>query len=247
MSDVPAKAILEVLRWLLEQPGVIDLLQDRLTPAQAVVHHDTGPLLLTLDQAAEVAGVGKNRMYMLVAGGGIAAIRFGRAIRIPRQAIVEWIRESSRKGSASSHIEVEPNASSTSHSAQRPRPGAGRAVQAVKSGPQQHPPKPIRTQKPLDPYFGVKRIAAKLHISPQKASQMIKTGQIYTRKMGTRQVCLEWHLEEYIRLKGQQPAEGWERYFWKLTYERCTEAEKQEMVEFGFDPVKGTWKHEEDK
>jgi excisionase family DNA binding protein len=53
-------------------------------------------LLLTPKEAQKVLRLGKNKTYELIARGGIPVIRFGRAIRIPRAALEEWIRKQAK-------------------------------------------------------------------------------------------------------------------------------------------------------
>jgi len=48
-------------------------------------------LLLNVPEAAKLLRLGRNRTYELVAEGRLAAVRVGRTIRIPRQAIEVFI------------------------------------------------------------------------------------------------------------------------------------------------------------
>ncbi len=48
-------------------------------------------LLLKPIEAAEITSVSKNTIYKLVATGQIKSIRLGRAIRIPKKSLEEWI------------------------------------------------------------------------------------------------------------------------------------------------------------
>jgi len=63
-------------------------------------------LLLTVPEAARVLRIGRNLAYDLVARGEIPAVRFGRAIRVPRTALERLIEaaadatEGSRDGAA---------------------------------------------------------------------------------------------------------------------------------------------------
>ena len=52
---------------------------------------DDLPLLLTVDEAAEVLRIGRNGAYAAVANGGIPSVRIGRTIRIPRDALAALI------------------------------------------------------------------------------------------------------------------------------------------------------------
>ena len=45
------------------------------------------PLLLTVDEAAEVLRIGCNGGYAAVANGSLPSVRIGRTIRVPRDAL----------------------------------------------------------------------------------------------------------------------------------------------------------------
>jgi excisionase family DNA binding protein len=49
------------------------------------------PLLLTPEQAATELGVGRTRMYALLAGGDVSSVKIGRSRRVPRAALQEYI------------------------------------------------------------------------------------------------------------------------------------------------------------
>ncbi len=49
------------------------------------------PLLLTVPEAARLLHLGRNSAYELVARRQLPAVRFGRAIRIPRAALEAWL------------------------------------------------------------------------------------------------------------------------------------------------------------
>ncbi len=53
-------------------------------------------LLLKPKEAAKMTSTSKNTIYNLVANGDLKAIRLGRAIRIPVQALKEWIETNQR-------------------------------------------------------------------------------------------------------------------------------------------------------
>jgi excisionase family DNA binding protein len=56
-------------------------------PETGVVAMEQLPLMLTVEEAAEVLRIGRNGAYAAVADGAIPAVRIGRNIRIPRQAL----------------------------------------------------------------------------------------------------------------------------------------------------------------
>ena len=49
------------------------------------------PLVLNVIDVARVLGVGRRRAYLLITEGAIRHVRVGRAIRIPRSALVEFL------------------------------------------------------------------------------------------------------------------------------------------------------------
>jgi excisionase family DNA binding protein len=53
-------------------------------------------LLLRPDEAATSLGVGRSRIYQLLADGVIPAIRVGRSVRVPAHALRAWIADRQR-------------------------------------------------------------------------------------------------------------------------------------------------------
>lgn len=53
-----------------------------------IVPADELPHFLTVEQAAEVLGIGRTNAYEAVKRGQIPAVNFGRRIRIPRHALL---------------------------------------------------------------------------------------------------------------------------------------------------------------
>lgn len=49
------------------------------------------PLLLTVEEMAAVLRIGRNPAYQLVKDGSIQSIRVGRSIRIPRNALIQFV------------------------------------------------------------------------------------------------------------------------------------------------------------
>jgi excisionase family DNA binding protein len=52
---------------------------------------DTLPLTLTVAEAGEVLRIGRSSTYALVRCGRLRSIRVGKMIRVPRDAIVEFL------------------------------------------------------------------------------------------------------------------------------------------------------------
>jgi len=48
-------------------------------------------LLLTPHEAAATLGIGRTRIYDLIARGVIPSVRIGRSVRVPADALREWI------------------------------------------------------------------------------------------------------------------------------------------------------------
>ncbi len=51
---------------------------------------------LTVDELCELLKIGHNAAYTLLNRGAIKALRNGRTWRIPKQAVIEYIREHAR-------------------------------------------------------------------------------------------------------------------------------------------------------
>lgn len=49
------------------------------------------PLVLTVEDLMPVLGIGRNTAYDLVRSGQIQSLRIGRQIRIPRNAVIQYI------------------------------------------------------------------------------------------------------------------------------------------------------------
>jgi excisionase family DNA binding protein len=53
-------------------------------------------LAYRVPEAAELLGLGRAKTYQLVASGELPSIRIGRAVRIPAQALREWLEQKQR-------------------------------------------------------------------------------------------------------------------------------------------------------
>ena len=51
----------------------------------------TDAMLLTVEELGRETRLGRTKAYALVVSGEVQSIRVGRAIRIPRSAVLEWI------------------------------------------------------------------------------------------------------------------------------------------------------------
>jgi len=53
------------------------------------------PAILSVEQMRQLLGVSRPKAYELVHTQGFPVVRLGRAIRIPREALMEWIGQQS--------------------------------------------------------------------------------------------------------------------------------------------------------
>ncbi len=51
------------------------------------------PLLLRVEEAAKLLGVGRTTVFAMVSARELRVVRIGRSVRIPREALEHWIRE----------------------------------------------------------------------------------------------------------------------------------------------------------
>ena len=49
--------------------------------------------LLRAEEAAHLFGIGRTKIYEMIARGEIPALRIGRLVRVPRHALEEWIAD----------------------------------------------------------------------------------------------------------------------------------------------------------
>lgn len=54
----------------------------------------TEPLVLTVEETAEVLQIGKALVYELVRSGKLRSLRIGRKVRVPRSALSEYLNHS---------------------------------------------------------------------------------------------------------------------------------------------------------
>ena len=51
------------------------------------------PLLLSIPEAAAVLRLSRTKVYQLIDGEGLPIVRFGRAVRVPRASLQQWIEQ----------------------------------------------------------------------------------------------------------------------------------------------------------
>jgi excisionase family DNA binding protein len=54
---------------------------------------ETDALLLRATEVAAALGIGRATAYELMASGELPTVRIGRAVRVPRAGLEEWIRQ----------------------------------------------------------------------------------------------------------------------------------------------------------
>ncbi len=59
-------------------------------------------LLLRPTEAAEALGLGRSKTYELLASGVIPSVRIGRSLRVPTEALQQWVREQVVSGEGTS-------------------------------------------------------------------------------------------------------------------------------------------------
>ena len=62
-------------------------------PQAVAIRHEELPLVLTMRHIQEITGLSKPKVYELAHTRGFPAVRFGRAIRVPRDAFLRWLDE----------------------------------------------------------------------------------------------------------------------------------------------------------
>jgi excisionase family DNA binding protein len=51
------------------------------------------PWLVTVPEAAIILGIGKTKVYELMATEGLPKVKFGTAVRVPVKALQEWLAQ----------------------------------------------------------------------------------------------------------------------------------------------------------
>ena len=65
---------------------------------------DQFPLVFRVEDLMPILNIGRNSAYALVRSGAIRSVRIGRQLRIPRDALVEFLNGSSKAGEISDSI-----------------------------------------------------------------------------------------------------------------------------------------------
>ncbi len=75
------------------------------------------PLLLRAEEVQKALGLGRSKVYEMMASGELPAVRIGRAVRVPAAALPEWVKaRASEEAESTSAVLTEPVASSHTES-----------------------------------------------------------------------------------------------------------------------------------
>lgn len=55
-------------------------------------------MLLTVEEAVELLGIGRTLGWRLVQEGKLPSVRLGRCVRVPRQELEAWVTRQAREG-----------------------------------------------------------------------------------------------------------------------------------------------------
>ena len=61
------------------------------------------PLLLRAGDVARLLGLGRSKVFAMLASGELPTVRFGRSVRVPRMALERWIEERTQQASGTDH------------------------------------------------------------------------------------------------------------------------------------------------
>jgi len=62
------------------------------------------PLLLKAGDVAKLPGLGRSKVFAMLAVGELRVIRIGRSVRVPRAALEDWIAEHTQRASGGSGV-----------------------------------------------------------------------------------------------------------------------------------------------
>ena len=58
---------------------------------------EEAPLLLKAEEVAKMLGLGRTKVYEMMAAGELSVVRIGTAVRVPRQRLLDWIEENTQE------------------------------------------------------------------------------------------------------------------------------------------------------
>ncbi len=59
-------------------------------------------VLLRVDEVSRALGIGRSQAYALCASGRLPVVRIGRSVRVPAEALREWVREQTQRSDSGS-------------------------------------------------------------------------------------------------------------------------------------------------
>jgi excisionase family DNA binding protein len=84
--------------WTKSRPGLRGEAQAMLRPKTADAERpDDTPLLLKAEDVARLLGIGRTKVYEMMASGELPVVRIGTAVRVPRQRLLDWIEENTQE------------------------------------------------------------------------------------------------------------------------------------------------------
>lgn len=66
------------------------------------------PLLLRAGEVARMLGLGRSKVFAMLAAGELPAVRFGRSVRVPRLALERWVEERTQQAWGTDHAAGTP-------------------------------------------------------------------------------------------------------------------------------------------
>jgi excisionase family DNA binding protein len=73
-------------------PGEIRVLQDGLNQTASGAFTDE-PMLLRATEVARLLRLSRSKVYQMMSDGTLPVVRIDRAIRVPREALIDWVRK----------------------------------------------------------------------------------------------------------------------------------------------------------
>ena len=81
---------LDRIEYLLaELTGTLSTVRQPLSPSLG----EDGRLLISVSEAAKRLGLSRGSLYQLIAAGKCPSVRIGRAVRVPSEQMIKWIRK----------------------------------------------------------------------------------------------------------------------------------------------------------
>ncbi len=72
-------------------------------------------LLVRPSEAAEMLGLGRSKVYAMLASGELPSVRIGKSVRVPTEALRLWVQERVNAGAAQVHLAEQRSGPSRPH------------------------------------------------------------------------------------------------------------------------------------